>query len=355
MRSNRVTLADVAREAGVSVATVSFVLSGRKGTRIPETTASRVRGAASELGYRPNMVARGLRSNATMTLGLVGDTIGSGPHAGAMLRGAITEAARTSHVVMMAETADDDADRGELVAAMLDRGVDGVVYGASYTHALVAPPQLSTVRHVFLNCLPGEQDAPSVIPDERQGGRTAAAALLDAGHTDGIYLLGGRHITEEQPDGIYAGHERLAGIVEEMAARGAAPSGILECVWTPDGGYAAARRFLADGTRPKALICANDRVAQGAYQALAEVGLRVPEDVSVVSFDDSDLAAALRPGLSSVALPHGELGALAVRLLVAGESAPVLHMVEMPLVSRGSIARPCLEAMSRGLSLEAEG
>jgi LacI family transcriptional regulator len=338
MSAKRVTLADVARAAGVSVTTASFVLTGREGMRISEATEGRVRTASAALGYRPNMAARGLRSKQTMTLGLVADTIGSGPYAGQMLRGAINEAAKTSRVVMIAETADDDADRAELVAAMLDRRVDGIMYGTTYTHAVRPPKILTSVPHVFLNCLPAEQTAPSVIPDERPAGRTAAAALLDAGHRDGIYYLGGRQITELVPDGIYAGHERLAGITEELRSRDVPLAGSIECAWRPADGYNAARTLLAGGARPRALICANDRVAVGAYQAMAEFGLRVPDDVSVVSFDDSELAGWMRPGMSSVALPHRELGARAVQLLVDGDLAPAVYRVAMPLVRRDSIA-----------------
>ncbi|GAA4395408.1 LacI family DNA-binding transcriptional regulator [Tsukamurella soli] len=338
MKAKRVTLGDVAREAEVSVTTASFVLSGREGMRISEVTTERVRAVATRLGYRPNMTARSLRSNITLTLGMVADCIGSAPYAGDMIRGAVDQAARSSRLVIVAETEDFAADGADLVDAMLDRRVDGLIYGAMFTRRVTPPAALASVPHVFLNCLPDIQTGPSVIPDERTAGRTAAAALLDAGRTEGVYYLGGRQVTDTQPEGIYAGRERTLGIAEEFRRRGAVLAGTVESDWTPECGYEAARQVLRSAPRPRALICGNDRTAMGAYQALAEAGLAVPDDVSVVSFDDSELAGWLRPALSSVALPHHELGARAVELLVAGDLDPVLHRLPMPLAVRSSIA-----------------
>ncbi|CAM3604727.1 LacI family DNA-binding transcriptional regulator [Tsukamurella ocularis] len=337
MRSHRVTLADVAREAGVSVTTVSFVLSGKEGMRITESTADRVRAASERLGYRPDLAARSLRARSTMTLGLVSDTIGSEPYAGYMVRGAVEEAGATSRMVILAETEDYSSDGADLVEAMLDRRVDGLMYGAMYTREVVPPARLSTVPHVFLNCLPTELTGPAVIPAERAAGRTAAAALLAAGHRAGIHHIGGRQVSDLHPDGIYAGHQRLQGIEEELAAGGVELAGVIECEWVPEQGYRVVSELLRS-TRPSALICANDRTAFGAYQAIAEAGLVVPEDVSIVAFDDSQLAGWMRPGLTSVALPHREMGARAVDLLVSGDLDPVVHEVPMELVVRGSVA-----------------
>ena len=338
MNSKRATLGDVAREAGVSPTTASFVLTDREGMRISEATARRVRAASAKLGYRPNMAARGLRASSTMTFGLVSDRIGSSPYAGEMLHGAIDRAGDADHLVIITETEDDDADRGPLVAAMLDRRVDGLIFGAMFTREVVVPSIVSTVPHVFLNCLPGERTGPAVIPDERAGGRTAAATLLDAGHTDHVVYIGGRHVTATTLGGVYAGHERSLGIAEEFRRHGHRLAAVVECGWEPDEGYDAVRTVLRRAARPSALICANDRVALGAYQALADAGLTVPHDVSIVSFDDSELARWLRPSLSSVALPHHRLGATAVGLLLAGNLTPTLHRVPMPLARRASVA-----------------
>ena len=118
---------------------------------------------------------------------------------------------------------------------------------------------------------------------------------------------------------MYAARERLAGIEEALAAAGTAIAGVLECAWWPQPAHDAVGHALAPGRAPRALICLNDRIAFGAYQARARPACGIPDGVSVVSFDDSDLAGWLRPELTSVALPHYELGRRAVRLLLAAD------------------------------------
>jgi LacI family transcriptional regulator len=161
-------------------------------------------------------------------------------------------------------------------------------------------------------------------------------ALLDAGHTDAIWLVGAT------PARVFAGRERLAGIEDALDERGLKLGGRVVCDWWPEPAWAAVNRALAGGARPSALVCLNDRTAFGAYQALQEQGLRVPRDVSVVSFDDSDLAAWLRPALTSVSLPHLELGRRAVELLLDKDRKPGVERIPMPLHERDSIGPPSL-------------
>lgn len=109
-------------------------------------------------------------------------------------------------------------------------------------------------------------------------------------------------------------------------------------MWEPAPGYEFTARLLADGMRPRAIVCLNDRLAFGAFQALGDAGLRVPEDVSLVSFDNDELAAYLRPGLTTIGLPHEEMGRRAVELLLTPDGPPVgHHLVDMPVVIRESI------------------
>jgi LacI family transcriptional regulator len=131
--------------------------------------------------------------------------------------------------------------------------------------------------------------------------------------------------------------QRLAGIRHEMAAHGLSFVAEESCwEWEPHHGYEIVARLLRQGTRPNALLCLNDRLAFGAYQALAEIGLTVPDDVSVVSFDNDEIAAYLRPGLTTIALPHDEMGRQAVQLLLSGSNEGET-LVPMPVVARGSI------------------
>ncbi len=344
MSRQRVTLADVARVAGVSSTTASLVLSGRgPELRISAEVQERVRAASAEMGYRPNIVSIGLRKGTTRTLGLVSDTVATSQLAGDMIKGALEAARDHGFMLFIGETEGDPGTERDLIDALQDRQVDGIILTSMFTRTRAVPASLDRVPTVLLNTLPAGPGAPpAVIPDEITAGRAAARVLLDAGHRE-IHLVGAGPGPDDVPPGTVAGTERLTGIREALAAEGLAPaSGYLCDDWLPPQGLAATRALLADG-RPRALITFNDRLAFGVYQGLQEAGLRVPEDVSVVSFDDYPMAEWLRPGLSSFAIPHEQLGRRAVELLLAtidGRSFPPGHVerLAMPLHSRGSVA-----------------
>jgi len=337
MSSRRVTMADVARRAGVSRTAASFVLSGRTDMRIAEATQKRIHQAARELGYRPNLTARSLRTSVTSTFALISDTIATTAYAGQVIHGALDAATAQGRVLLVAETQGDPVAEARLVEGMLDRQVDGFVYAAMFTHEVTPPSALRNHPVVLLNCLADDFPAASVIPDEYAAGCLAAQTLLGAGHREGIYVLGGRHAIPETPSGVFAGRERVSGIETVLSSAGVRLAGVVECDWQPQDGYRELRELLSRH-RPRALICCNDRLALGAYQALAEVSLSVPQDVSVISFDDSDLASWLRPRLTSIALPHYDLGRRAVELLLSDQLAPVRHRIPMPLRLRASVA-----------------
>ena len=318
----------------MSRTTASFVTTGREDMGISEEARYRVLRAARELNYRPNLMARSLRTKVTSTIALVSDTIATEQYAGQAVYGALAAAAAHRHLLFIAETEGDPAVEGQLVENLVDRQVDGFVYAAMWTREVHVPRVLRGHPLVLLNCTAKGWKVPAVLPDEVVAGRTAAEALLDAGHRDGIWVLG------EPAPHTFAGRERIDGIEKALAAAGTRLAGTLECGWWPIGAHEALARFLDGGGRPRALICLNDRIAMGAYQALQEHGVRVPAEVSVVSFDDSDLATWLRPQLSSVAIPHYELGRRAVELLLDGESPNRVERVAMPLVPRASVGPP---------------
>lgn len=334
MPSQRVTLAEVARRAGVSRTTASFVLSGRSDMRISEEAHDRVLRAARELNYRPNLMARSLRTKVTHTIALVSDTIATEQYAGQVVLGALAATVAHEHMLFVAETEGDPQLEARVIEDLLGRQVDGFIYAKMYTQAAIVPRALRGQRFVLLNCATADQKVPAVVPDEVEAGRTAARALLDAGHAEGIYLLG------EPAAHTFAGRERVQGIEEALALKGARIAGIIDCYWWPESAYEALSSFLHRGGGASALICLNDRIAFGAYQALQVAGRTVPGDVSIVSFDDSDLASWLRPPLSSLALPHHEMGRRAVELLLAPEPATGVERLPMPLRQRGSIAPP---------------
>ncbi len=331
----RATLADVARLAGVSGTTVSYILNGRaEEMRISERTRQRVLDAVAELGYRPNRSARSLRTKTTKTIGVISDFVASGMFASRMLAGANAGARALDHVLVIGESEGDPAVEAVLLDEMAERLVDGLLYITRTTMETTAP-KFPGNRVVMLNCTDPDRDQVCVLPDEHAGGRTAAEVFLDAGITDGIHVVG----DDPTPRAI-AGPLRLAGVGERLDEAGHHIDGVISCDWAVDPAYHALHEFLRAGHRPRGLVCLNDRIAMGAYQALAESRLRVPDDVAVVSFDGSELAGWLRPKVTSVALPFEEMGDLAVRLLLEpATSASTRHLVPMPLVPGDSVVR----------------
>lgn len=349
MGERRVTLADVARMAGVSPTTASFVLSGRgPQMRISREVEQRVLKIADEVQYRPNIVSVGLRTGTTRTIGFVSDTVATSRFAGDLIKGALEAARERGVMLSIGETEGDVQLERVLVQAMLDRQVDGIILASMYTRAITVPSVLTSAPAVLLNALPkGRSALPAVLPGEADAGRAVARVLLDAGHRDGIHMIGAGPEVGDVPAGGVAAVERLTGIREVLGQANVSLAGGTLChAWEPEVGQAATRALL-DRECPRALICLNDRLALGAYHALRDASLEVPADVSVVSFDDDPIASWIRPGLTTVALPHYELGRKAVEVLFAEIDQPELadrgaavHRVPMPLRARESVAPP---------------
>ena len=302
--------------------------------RISADAEQRVLQAARELNYRPSLLARSLRTNLSQTIGLLSDMIASEVFAGDVVRGSMTTALLHEHLLFIGETEGDAEVEKRLVLSMLDRGVGGFVYASLYTRHVRISKTLREQQLVLLNCLARGKAIASVVPDDREGGRTAVRELLSHGHRDGIMVVG------EQPPHVVAATERLAGVADELGSAGLELAGSIETRWWPEYAYQAVRDHLREGHRPTALICLNDRIAMGSYQACEELGLVVPEDISIISFDDSDLARWLKPKLTSVAIPHFEMGRRAVELLLTPERPTTIERVPMPLRVRDSVAAP---------------
>ncbi|GAB3460071.1 LacI family DNA-binding transcriptional regulator [Kineococcus endophyticus] len=351
----RVTLAHVAERAGVSRSAVSFVLSGRTDQRLSEETSARVRRAAEELGYRPNAAARTLRTGRSGTVALVSDFVASTSHANSMVRGALEALRDEGSLLFTVDTQGDPGLEAQVVENLLSRSVDGVLYASMFTRSITVPAALQRVPYVLLNCVPGPGVAArAVVPDEEAAGRAAGEHLLDLGHRDGVWFVGA---FRPGFTGGAAWHgwsplaltERLRGLEAALDSVGATLAGRvpIDADWDPHDGRAAVAGLLASGVRPRALVCANDAVAAGAYQALRRAGLDVPADVSVVGFDGSAISRALDPPLTSVALPQAELGRLAAQLLLGDPTGPPgppttadVRRVPMPLVLGESTAPP---------------
>ena len=340
MSRSRATLADVARLAGLSKTAASMVLNGREGTRLSAEAHRRVFAAAAELGYRPNVAARSLRTQKSATLAFISDIVATTRFAGDMIRGALDAAREQDHVLLIAETQGDESFEQYAIEAMLDRQVDGVIYAAMATRQLTVPPALLTRTDGVAQR--EQRRPPAVRAARRPAGRPRGRDSPDRGRPPGPdRLIGRNRHKESDPEISLAAPARLRGIRRRGSAAGTRVYASVSCPdWLPEHGFAATQSLLRRSRRPTAVICMNDRLALGAYQALAEAGLSIPRDVSVVSFDDDAIAAWLRPGLSTVALPHAQMGRSAVELVLGGKLDRCL--VPMPLRRRGSIGPPAM-------------
>ncbi|MGN7970940.1 LacI family DNA-binding transcriptional regulator [Microbacterium sp. 22296] len=340
MGQKRVTMADVARLAGVSTTAVSLIMNDRQGTRLSADAAARVRAAADTLGYRPNLTARALSTQKSHVIGFISDQVTTDRLASGLIRGALREAKKHGHVLFIAETDGEDGAVDGAIEALLDRQVDGIIYAATRPHALSVPELVGVTPVVMLNAT-AEGARGVVLADEYQGARDIVTLLLDAGHTTDVVILG-RSL--DQPDDEWltvAVQRRLDGIWDALRSHDVVPMAQIPVQpWSMINGYRSVRALIDDGSVPAALICLNDRLAFGAYRALGEAGLRVGRDVAVVSFDDDDIAVYLDPMLTTAAAPFEEMGAAAVRLLLAGAQPEQEHLVPVPLRVRGSVDVP---------------
>ncbi|HEY5836663.1 LacI family DNA-binding transcriptional regulator [Streptomyces sp.] len=337
-RTGRVTMQDVADRAGVSLATASFAINRKETTKVSDTTRRHVQAVAAELGYRPNAMARNLSKARTSFIGLITDSIATTPFAGQLIRGAQDAAREHDHVLLIANTESDSLATREAIGMMLDHQVRGVVYSTWYHRQVRLPSGLSDVPLVLANCFTGDDRVQSFVPDETEGGRAAANLLLDRGHRRVAFI----NSTERAPSTV----GRLRGYRTALREHGIAyDPGLVLPTYPPDqrGGYDAGRRLLSLRPRPTAVFCYNDRVAMGLYDALREEGVRIPEDLAVVGFDNQEIIAGyLRPTLSSVGLPHYELGHRSLTWLLTeglGQQLPepTRTLLPCPTVERHSV------------------
>ncbi|THV40164.1 LacI family DNA-binding transcriptional regulator [Glycomyces buryatensis] len=352
----RPKIKDVARLAGVSPGVVSLVLNNSEGARVSEPTRLRVIEAAAELGYTPNRLARSLRTQRTHTLGMISDQIVTTPYAGRMIQGVQDAAWEAGYLVELIDTAGSSAMEAAAIEVMLSRQVDGILYATMYHRVVEVPEALRDRPVVVLDSETGTDGTAAVVPDEVEGGRTAARRLLEAGHR----CIG--HITEAED--VPAARLRLEGFRRTLTEADAFDESL---IWTDHadsaGGERGARELLSRPDRPTALFCYNDRMAMGAYRAARKLGLAIPGDVSVIGYDDQELVAAeLEPGLTTVALPHYAMGRRAAALLIADiergkpnrddenqeETAAGTTLEPCPLVERGSVGPPEGAATPKG-------
>jgi DNA-binding LacI/PurR family transcriptional regulator len=342
-RRLRPRIADVAREAGVSKTAVSFAFNSPE--RLSAETAMRIREVADALGYRPNPVARMLTQRQTMTLGVLTPqalaVIFSNPFFALFSEGVAQAAEELGYELHFISPL-----HGSLARAVDRSTVDGVVaIGLSADH-----PEVGQIRGAGLPMvLVDSDDLPehsSIVVDDEAGARAAAEHLLALGHRDVLVLaVEGAVATSGAPDPRGVSERRLRGYRAAFAAAGVELPDAHQVAGRAsiDGGSSAFLRAWAAGSRPTAVLAMSDAMAIGAMRAARELGVRIPGDLSVVGFDDIDLAGHVDPPLTTVHQPIRQKGADAVRLLLAeveqpGASRPEHVRLATRLVVRGSTA-----------------
>jgi LacI family transcriptional regulator len=342
------TLRDVAAAARVHPATASRALNPETRLLVSEDTARRVTAAAAKLGYRPNPVARSLRTRRSHTVGVLIPDLNN-PLFPPIVRGLEDKLAAAGYVALIGNT-DADASRERLIfEQMRARHVDGFVLATATLHdRLLAEVAAADLPVVLMNRLSQDYSFPAVSVDNEQGARMAVSHLARLGHTRIAHIAG--------PQEASTGVSRLRGFREGMAAHGLEVREDLIAYagrYTVEDGTRCARELLTVQGGFTAVAAGNDMLAVGCYAALDEAGLHCPDDISVIGFNDMPFIDRLRPPLTTVRFPHYQLGTEAAQLLlerIGEREAPVKILYLAPeLVVRGSVAPPAgLEEQASG-------
>lgn len=326
--------------------TVSRVINGRSG--VAERTRERVSEAIERLGYRPNSLARGLKARVSNTVGLVVPDI-TNPYFPEIVRGAEDVALESGYGVFLSNTVEDIEREARSLRHMEERRVDGVIVISPRTPdaRLLTLLEAHPASVVVNRKMPAKVSG-SVLLDNAAGIRQAVEHLTKLGRTQFALLVG--------PASSHAATERLAAARSELNdhALTLSPGRVVRTAPTVREGAKAAMQLLrserqaadphADPARyhgPDAMLCYNDLVAAGALEACAALGIRVPEDLAIVGFDDIPFASMFTPALTTLHVSKYELGATAMRMLldrIHGRGGPATVMLQPTLVVRGSSA-----------------
>jgi LacI family transcriptional regulator len=334
-----VTLRDVARVAGVHPATVSRALNEETRGLVNEETARRVLKAAEKLGYKPNPIARGLKTNRSYTIGVLIPDL-TNPLFPPILRG-IEDRLETAGYTPLTANTDNDPERELLDSqTMRARQVDGIIAAtARRDHRLHDALLEAGIELVLVNRRQDELRVSSATADDRMGMRLAVEHLLSLGHTRIAHLAG--------PLDYSTGLDRHDSFHETMRAAGHEPDPDLVLVaeaFTESEGARLCRQLMEERREFTAVAAANDLIALGCYDVFAERGVRCPEEISVVGFNDMPFADRFQPPLTTIHIPHYEIGKAAGELMLErlqnGEAPPREVRLEPSLVARGSTAPP---------------
>lgn len=368
--ARRVTMTDVAKLAGVSQSSVSLALNNMTGARLSDATRQRVFDAARQLGYKLPGVrasapaeapARAQRGQDAPLIVYLVDEISTTPHSAVTIDGAKDAAWEQGGVVAVFATRSNQAVEEAVLAGILGSpNLVGVIYSTIFTREVRLPAALDEVPTVLLNCYePAPADAASsrhtaasagslrdsprrssIVPAEVAGGHVATERLIEAGHRRIAFING-----EPWMD---AAQDRLKGYRRALASADIPFDAALvrEGDWQVASGYEHTLSLMREAAPPTAIFCANDLMAVGCLEALRQLGVEVPGQVSVMGYDDQEISQHTHPPLSTLVLPSYEMGRLAVETLLAEARDPQVRRrrlkVEGRLVERETVAAPCV-------------
>ncbi len=333
----RATLRDVARIAGVHPGTVSRALNPETEALVRDETVRRVRQVATDHGYRPNPLARGLKTNRSYTIGVIVPDI-QNPLFPPIIRGLDDRLGEAGYTPLIANTDNDPARERVDFEAMRARQVDGIVTAtARVDHELLDEIATSGTPLVLVNRRVQDGSLPSATADDHAGARLAVEHLVELGHTRIAHLAG--------PQDLSTGRQRFEGFAEGMRNAGLDPSLVrVGKAFTEPEGARLCQELLDEGEEFTAIVAGNDLMALGCYDVFAERGIDCPRDLSVVGFNDMPFAARFSPPLTTIGIPHYEIGVAAAELLLeriqGREDGPAEVVLPAHLIVRGSTAPP---------------
>ncbi len=326
------SIKDVAKVAGVSTATVSRVLSN--GDHVRPEVRKRVMAAVEQLGYRPNLVARSLRSQQSNTIGLIVSDIRN-PFFTSISRAVEDTAYEQGYSIFLCNTDENSEKEAIYLNLMRDESVAGVIF---------SPTRQTAANFASLNI-----SFPTVIVDRSVGDAEVDAVLLD--NVDSAFRLtthllerGYRRIAALCGETSTTGKERYTGYEKALRAYGLVPVAEYVKFIQPraEAGYAATKKLLGAAQPPEALLTTNSLLAAGALQTIRERGLTIPDDVALVTFDETTWASLVQPPITLIAQPTYEIGQIATELLlqrIADPNRPTRQVIlKGRLLERGSSA-----------------
>ncbi len=335
------TIHDVAEKAGVSIKTVSRVLNDASSVSVK--TRERIEKAMQSLDFAPSAAARMLRGRPTDLVAVIAEKLTTTPDSSEIIKGIQSVCEERGKMLIIGETGGKASSANRLVADMRTRRVEAFIFATPFHRSVTLQEMLGQTPTVLANCFESAQRYATVIPDDEGGGYAAAQAVLEAGHKKIAFL--------QLIAGMVATGLRLRGFQRAMQDHGVTPNAKWVLHGAEDGGEEGSEfshlsdqieRLFAGASRPTAILCGNDKMALRVIFILQRRGLRVPEDVSVVGFDDFRLISeALVPGLTTVALPYREIGEIAARQAFAGDAEPPsILRVPCRAVMRGTVSAP---------------